>query len=631
MNNLKNYIIKIILIIEGPFITKASSPGHFGVVAIPAKNSKNLYYIPGTLIKGNIKHALEELNGYLADDKKNNDINMLFGCESGNIENKKGSVEPNRGILKFSDFMLDDNNEKNADVIYRITIDDERGSVKKHQLQAIESPFLPCEPLNFFGEISFYKNDKNQAEEIYCFIKKALKWIDSLGAFKTVGFGRLLDIKTELEEKIPDGSLIIENDIKDKVNKEKNKKIGYILTPLAPFCIAKRRIVQNLYESEVCIPGNIIKGAVASQWAEMLGKNSNAGINKDFDNDKKELCENFEKIRFSFAFPQKKENGDRFKRPVNFPLSIVSTSDKKFYDVADFKEPILINRETPAFSIDWKSSNFEKINKIFGWSFPGKELKIRTAIDREKGSAKESQLFGYEMVIPDGFHWLGYIDFSDVPDNVFEKTIFQLQTLLNMGLNGWGKTKTTSQISLFKPTEPFVKSDCNKNDTYIITLQTPAILCNPEELLSYQKANKINNILEEHYREIWNKLSDCYLRLENFFATQTMAGGFYIHKKFQSDKPYYPFLLTEQGSVFVLKVNGATEEIKNKASEKINEWLQKGLPMPEWAKEKYRRNNQSGDHWSNCPYIRENGYGEIVVNLSFHSENKPKTGEYENV
>ncbi len=100
------------------------------------------------------------------------------------------------------------------------------------------------------------------------------------------------------------------------------------------------------------------------------------------------------------------------------------------------------------------------------------------------------------------------------------------------------------------------------------------------------------------------------------------SGGYYLHKRFQPNKQYEPYLLTEGGSIFVLTINKGKE---SEASNKLEEWYKYGLPLPEWAITRYSRDDkQNGDHWTNCPYIRENGYGEIAVNMSgVHIEKKP--------
>jgi len=276
----------------------------------------------------------------------------------------------------------------------------------------------------------------------------------------------------------------------------------------------------------------------------------------------------------------------------------------------------------PAFAVDWKDGS--DIEKIFGWDEkPRRELRVRTAMDRERRKAKDKDLFAYEMIIPKDFKWLGRIDLSRISDTaVREKVEAQLRQLLSLGLMGMSKTKTSAKIEVANSLiENKIKSFCepikrNGQEYWVITLQTPAILCNPVTLNETSTSEDLLN----NYKEVWNKLSGYKLELSHFFATQSLAGGYYLHKRFQDGRHYNPYLLTDAGSVFVF-----TEKIDAKGV--IEKWLQSGLGFPQWAKEKYGKNGGTdGDNWQNCPYIPENGYGEIAVNIH-HSFSSIPEGE----
>ncbi|MFQ5741493.1 MAG: hypothetical protein ACE5JX_21050, partial [Acidobacteriota bacterium] len=75
--------------------------------------------------------------------------------------------------------------------------------------------------------------------------------------------------------------------------------------------------------------------------------------------------------------------------------------------------------------------------------------------------------------------------------------------------------------------------------------------------------------------------------------------------------PYAPYLLTTSGSVFVLR------ETKEVVRSELEKWLRGGLPLPGWAVKRY------GDSWRTCPFVRENGFGEIALNLPCHTQSKP--------
>src|SRR5207249_4688562 len=76
-----------------------------------------------------------------------------------------------------------------------------------------------------------------------------------------------------------------------------------IVTPLALFCLTSRQIDQNLFESDDAISGGALKGFVATTWLKQLGQNGE--IREGIDGSRPELCKNFEKIRFTHAFPAK--------------------------------------------------------------------------------------------------------------------------------------------------------------------------------------------------------------------------------------------------------------------------------------------------------------------------------------
>ncbi|MBK9316278.1 MAG: hypothetical protein IPM55_18850 [Acidobacteria bacterium] len=249
---------------------------------------------------------------------------------------------------------------------------------------------------------------------------------------------------------------------------------------------------------------------------------------------------------------------------------------------------------------------------------------MRTKINSQYRRAEDKQLFAYEMVVPTDHIWYCSVDLSAIADNAVRATVLkQLQQLLKPGLRWLGKTKTRADVAIIKP-DPGIPASIKSNasmqdDCWIVTLQSPAILYNPYEMNETSGAAQ----LEANYKAVWKQLSNNNLELSHYFAGQSLAGGFYTHRRFRSSNPadYYPFLLTNAGSVFVLKSAAGPD-----AQQYIDDWLKQGLPLPDWAKSKYARNGHEGDHWENCPYIRQNGYGEIAVNLD-HQIKKLKEGE----
>lgn len=596
--------LNVILTLEGPFLTRSSTPGRYGIDASMAVNHKGKYMIPGTLVKGRLRQSWEELKdaaGYISED----DIHHFLG-KGSDEDSGPMPVEPFRGLLRFSDFVSD---KGETHILHRIKMNEDRGAVETGQFLAMESPFAPGERACFVGTIGFAATDKKQASQFKDYVDKGLRWITSLGSERTVGFGKLVDVGISQDSK-----QFQSTGSQAAISHMENGKLCLKISPSSPFCIAGPRVTENLFKSEEVIPGGVIKGTIASMWAEFLGKHGGREIDENFDPVRQELGRCFEKIRFTHAFPAKSTES---KRPVSFPLSLVRAKDD-IYDVALCDGPVLINCIAPAFEVDWKIDTLLDVKAHFGWPSLRRELRVRTAIDKGSRKAKKGQLFAYESIIPDDLHWLGWVDLGLILKTDRDAVERQLGELLAHGLAGLGKTKAYASAKLEKPTsiEPAYHSMLEPlDDHYIVTLQTPAILCDPGELNEESDRAK----LCETYAAVWSHLSENSLSLVRYFARQTLAGGQYLHKRFQHSQKYEPYLLAAAGSVFVLKV-----EDSGTAGQKIEEWYEHGLPLPEWARERYGRNGSEGDHWLNCPFIRENGYGEVAVNMKIHTCGKPE-------
>lgn len=319
----------------------------------------------------------------------------------------------------------------------------------------------------------------------------------------------------------------------------------------------------------------------------------------------------FEQIRFTHAFPSTEPQ----IRPCRIPLSSISWPDpnkpdeRETGDAALCRDPGLIHGYAPAFQIDWKKE-WSAANKRFGWPILDRELRVRTAMDPIKRRSKAEQLFGYEMVRPGGATWLAQVDLSRLHGHK-GKVAAQLKALLKQGLRGLGKTKASADVDSDCSFAPKLESNAEaQHGLWVVVLQTPALLCSPEAL----RGAHTTDALRMAYDMVWQEMSGNQLKLVRLFAAQEMAGGDYLHNRFQNDKPYYPFVLTSAGSVFVLQPAADVQE--KHAEEKVRSWLTQGLPLPDWVEKKY--GDGKSPLWQRCPFLPEHGFGEIAVNLSCH-------------
>lgn len=581
--------------LAGPLLTQSSEPGAFGLDIIVARNSEGVPYIPGTLISGKLDQAWQEINDAAGSSIPNSpDLQTLLGRESQN-------GQPYRKQLFFSDITLVGTLDSER-IHNRVTIDDLRGAAGRQQLVFMESPFLEGKEYDFKGSITYFSTEQDSAR-IEKFIKTGLRWLTQVGAMRTVGYGRV--------QKVSFASLQSATIPTPAGNFAVTGKIGLKITPEHPFCFAGKPVADNLFESTDFIPGAAVIGSIMTTW--------NFLTNGQPDPDRKILRKEFNQIRITHAFPSKIGN----KRPVVYPKSLVKirAGKKKFesYDVATCEKPRLIKGKAPVFSIDWKDSS--DLDQEFGWVPVQKELRIRTGIHPRTLRSAEKELFSYEQVIPKNYSWYAELDLEGITPGSEEKVFAQLRSLLTHGLIGLGKTKTPAKVEFILPPQtlqPVKASNAQPltSNQWIITLQSDTLLGSPEGL------NETSGVadLKAMYEKAWQDLSGGSLKLVRYFASQRINGGIWRRKTMQQGQQYCPWLLTEAGSVFVLEI--AASSLQD-GQDCITKWLEHGVPVKEDVCTYYNIPPDADQQWQVCPFIPQNGYGEIAVNLSVHTDKMP--------
>jgi hypothetical protein len=291
---------------------------------------------------------------------------------------------------------------------------------------------------------------------------------------------------------------------------------------------------------------------------------------------------------------------------------VTVADDKTLYDVILLDKPCLINGKTPAFAIDWKKT------PDTGYGLPEikKELRTRTRIDPDTLRAEDEKLFSYEQVVPKGLTWNAHIDLSRIPENDRKDVLNELQSLLSQGLGSLGKTKTPATVAWLPSIKATLASDTKAltGKQWIITLQTDTLLGTPKDLNESSGQAE----LQAMYAKAWSELSGGKLQLIRYFSQQRLSGGYFRHELYRKNEPYKPWLLTEAGSVFLLQA-----EDDSAGEGLIKDWLVQGLPLTDDALNYYDILQDPQMQWKNCPFIPQNGYGEIAVNLDIGTRLKP--------
>lgn len=572
---------KVTLKLRGPVLTRDTALGAFGIDTPIARMPDDTPFLPGSHVWGKVRDALVNLK--TACEKAKSPVadqwNLprwcggLRGSEGDKTDGDGGDeVAGNkRRLIHFHDFILvNESNRKNAPQRTRIAIDPGTGAALDAALQVLETPWDAGEEAIFTGAFTLVMDD-NEAQIASAAVQKALNWVFQFGGLRTIGFGRTLHVTC-----VEDGDLFRSHSSFAEAGPQ---QIKITLAFDEPFLIAAKRETQNTYVSSDIIPGGVVKGALVS-----LLKASGQSLPGYFNN-----------LLVTHLFPV----ADEEDRPVAIPHSFVSAGDA-IMDAAllSANDPPVYDSDACAFRPDWKGEAWGKARQKVNWPETKTILRLRTAIDRDQRAAETNKLFGYEMRCTDQHKWTGEIRLDDIPQNKRESVAKALRHALANGLPGIGRTQAFAHVTLSDATaqaEPAIRDNC-----YILVLQTPALIRDPGE----------------DYEHAFAKLSDGALTCDRWFVRERLAGASFIAARFFKGREYRPFLLSEAGCTFVLEPADGKEA---EAEALIRCWSRRGIPVGDHLTDVYGFDSLDDDElWKQCPYIPQNGYGEIRVNQALH-------------
>lgn len=560
----------ITLTVKGPLLTNSSVRGGFGIDAYMARSQGN-YYLPGSEVKGLLRMAWQQIKS--AGANLGFDIDTELGKESSNGD------EPDRAKLAISDLYDPQSASRTSRTIYRNRIDSFRGSVQEQQLLVVETPYSAGDSIAFSGTVT-YLGDATAAAGIAKAISKGLCWVPAIGAEKSVGFGRLTHCscgspKTVVLDPDPGPSDWYDIDI----------------SPAAPFCVAQRRIADNIFESEPFIPGSVIKGCLARVLPSINPVE-------------------FHRLRILHAFPLT-SNGRLCPPPLSF-FHYKNGQNSCFADALTFTSAFLIDNRAPEFMPDWKDTS--TLDSYLRTPTLHRELRVRTAISPQTGSADDEKLFAMRLIVPNGVTWRSRICLAKV-SSATRKLVLDA---LRQGLFFLGKTKCSARVALHGTSAPTV-TNLQPGQQVTLMLRTPALLLNPSAPC-FQQNRMDRAALRAEYEQLWHDLSVGSLQLDNYFQSNSLAGGGYFARRFQikngdpATNTYRPYLLTAAGSVFRFTVADPAL-----AHQSLSKWSTDGLPLPSPVLNFYNLTDND-QIWKHCPYVPQSGFGEVVVDHPIHSE-----------
>ncbi|SEH08160.1 RAMP superfamily CRISPR-associated protein [Candidatus Venteria ishoeyi] len=228
MTTLNHYNYQINLTLQAPILSQIAGAKKHGLDTAVLRAADDTPALPGSLIRGNLRHAWCEFEHQLPQDFPYTNIERWLGDESG----EGSGDEPRRGLLQFdyqwltqsktqAEQQAEQQTEKASEPVqYRIKINDDTGTVDPGALQVIESPFASGDSISFCGTIHCSAISDTESEVLERWLNKAFAYIPALGAMKGSGFGRLQACTiTRKQKKIPAGRIK-----KAPVDGKKNKK-----------------------------------------------------------------------------------------------------------------------------------------------------------------------------------------------------------------------------------------------------------------------------------------------------------------------------------------------------------------------------------------------------------------------
>lgn len=607
------YTCTINLIVLGPFLTAATGPDQYGVDKSAHRDFRGQLVIPASHLKGKLRSALEELEPFL--DAGHPDRKTLFGAPS-----TEGSYEPIPAVLQFTDLICSVNGDE--DTRTRVTINRVSQTAGQNLLREVEIPFASGSETPLSGEVIFNAPDFATATRTANLIRLGLLWLATVGAEKGVGFGRLKSVQigapTPDTTSVTIGIPAVPGSLHLRITAREPLLVGGIKSRRTNYVASKQEL-----------PGGLLKGALCRALNEAHGirpvtRPLDESCMVDFPAFKA-LVKHFSKIRVTHAWPALVGS----PRPVRLPLSTVEHNGALAGDLAlsDERAPLVQERFSPAYFGDAKN-----LKRYEGFAEPAELFITRSEIDDVSQRTAESQLFTYQFYAPYTFdgeqerpiEWICNVDFAAITNPAEQGAARQqFAVAVKQHLHRMGKLSRQVDVAVCDGgARPAAKSyplfqDPIQDDLALVTLQSSAIMLDPNTVRSLL----LGQDLHEVYAKYWHDISDGALALDDFFAHQGFEGGYLYHRYLgtaeRTNRPhqYRPYYLTLAGSLFKLRVAD-----KINAPKLLTRWLSCGLPLPKWALAEYGQYNRA--IWENCPFVPENGYGEIAVNLAWHWERR---------
>ena len=590
------YRYDLTITLRAPFLLAGSDRRAFGVDLSQIRDHRDRAVIPDTHIKGVLRHAWDFTGATGALGRV-----PLFGYDppqdgavGGEIDEEVVRAQELGGRLYFYDLVDLEAHEPSRAT--RVSIDDETGTAREGHLLTIEQLAVPGEEVTFSGHCVAFLDSEEEADTLETYLETALSAISSLGRFKTVGYGRIVDPIVRLAEAhIP---------ALGAAHSGTATRYSIRFTPDKPFLVDISRSDKNTLAGGTIIPGGALKGTLARKF-QLAGRDPFTG----------KLGEVLSRMRISQAVPEQDKVAawswpeDAISRGGSPPERCPLPTSQSYSD----------ERKVASFQGDWKARWGEEWSSA-GHTSPELDVDVQTrtrvAIDPKRGAAEDGRLFSTRAVVPehDGkpIDWVCEISWPGAatgPEfDLFRECLGQFES----GLFTLGKSNAgfRAQVTALGP-----RSALTSALFYRVEIASVANVILPRHLDnedSYAKA----------FDAYWRAASGGALSLawEDNTGLSAAPGdpssepALFIKcgyrnddhaRQFQDPNDPLPFVVTLPGSVFYLAA------LKPEAASVLSGLVETGLPVPVWEGQMPRTDIPVS--FQDNPFVPENGYGAIRV------------------
>ena len=352
-----------------------------------------------------------------------------------------------------------------------------------------------------------------------------------------------------------DESVVRTTDSRQRRDIPQSERLTWSFAIDRPYLVDADRIANNVYLGKTEIPGSVLKGALA-QNLHLLG----------YDTKAPPLSTALSKMRIGFG---------RYNSAEKIPFSVVheeGSRDSKTDLCVEHPQPMDF---VPVFQEDWKTEIDEAQQNTVRY-----DERIHTAIAHATQTANDGELFATIAIEPNNGKFQAELDLSCV-DNSSREIILGV---LSMGIDGVGKTNASIETLDFTVRQG---SELVSPGQHNLMVVSPGLFATFEDGASAKEA----------YQTFWKSVLP-NSSLVNFFARQDLRGGYQSRRFTLKDRKYRNWLMTLPQSVFRF-------DIHPHDCKRLDKIVAQGLC----------RSALNGEAltWENCPFVSENGFGEIYL------------------